>query len=128
MSVVDMVVDHYARTTGVPVPRIHELLREWKFVPYVCHNRIYGAALQSGTEVHFVMKPEYRRVMGQRHAVRRFVAKLRGDRPYLTTRVPLHLVDDLRFLTRLGFEETHRDGRVIYMIMNGLPFERKSHE
>lgn len=122
-----MLLTHYRKTTGQPDARIYEILKEWTVVPYIYGGRICGAALTAGTEVHFAMKPERRITAFKRHAARAFIARLKNGRPYLTTRVLASAVEDLRFLTRFGFVETHRDEKVVYLILNGLPFEKESH-
>lgn len=127
-SIVNLLLTHFRKTTGAPDQRIYEVLRDWTLVPYVYRGRICGVAMMSGTEVHFVMKPECRIWAFRRQAARAFIAKLANGRPYLTTRALLSAEEDLRFLKRFGFVETHRDERVVYLILNGMPFERAHHE
>lgn len=100
-------------------------LQDWKLVPYVYRGRVAGVAAISGTEIHVVMKPEYRGMALRRDTARNFINNQMARKHMLTTRVLLADEKSQRFVTRVGFEETHRDPRFVYYMLTRLPFKRK---
>src|SRR5208282_2835383 len=123
-----LMLEHLEKVTDLPKEDLYHIMKEWTFVPYVYGGRIAGTAIMSGTEVHFVMKDEFKIRAFQRHSARQFFEKLMRGKEYLTTRVPVSEEKELRFCTRLGFVETWRDENFVYLMMTTIPFEGKHHE
>ena len=105
-----------------------ELFAGWEIVYLLEGNQRTGAALLNGTEIHFIVAPDWRRRAIRRDNAKAFLAPLMARHGYLTTRVLHSARDSLRFVRRMGFEQTWSDASFHYFALCKLPFTRDPRE
>lgn len=103
-----------------------DALQGWEMVPLEIDGETAGIAALDGTEIHFVVSPEWRGRAITRARARAFLAPLIARRGYLTTRAINPKPEQREFLERIGFRNTwtQQDGTEHYMV-TCLPFERR---
>jgi hypothetical protein len=97
---------------------------DWEVVPYYAGEQHACTAVVKGSEIHFAVVPGYRGKVIRRNNTRAFLAPLLERQGYLTTRVPHGRLAQKKFVQRLGFTPTWKDGDVEYYLLGELPFER----
>lgn len=104
-----------------------DALDGWEMVPLVIDGETAGIAALDGTEIHFVVSPEWRGRAITRARARDFLTPLIARRGYLTTRALKPTPEQREFLERLGFRNTwtQQDGTEHYML-TVLPFDRRN--
>jgi GNAT superfamily N-acetyltransferase len=112
---------------GLPVSRFEVLryLNDWAVTPLMQDDRHVGTLVSKGTEVHVALMPGWRPAGSARRLIRSLLQPLFERHEFLTTRVRHGRVSEKRFVERLGFSPTWRDGDHQYFILGQLPFERK---
>ena len=93
---------------------------EWEPVGHREAGELVAVAMLKGTEIHFAVKPSWRRRLIQRDRTRAFLAPLMERAGFLSTRSVDETARD--FLNRLGFVPTWREGRIQHYMLCGLPF------
>jgi hypothetical protein len=95
--------------------------------PIILDGINVGDVEQDGTEIHCVIKDEYKNTwLLHRTAMREFMQYFL-DQDIVTTNNPEDDFQGIRRTNLLGFEETWRsDGHVFFMLKTP-PFERKKH-
>lgn len=103
-----------------------KMIEGWRSVPLVIAGSTAGVALLDGSEIHFVLRSEWRGRAITRARARRFLAPLIARYGYLTTRAISPQPEQRDFLRRMGFRHTwtQPDGTEHYML-TCLPFDRK---
>ena len=101
-------------------------LEDWEVVPHYDGEQHACTAVVKGSEIHFAVATGYRGRIIRRENTRAFLAPLLERQGYLTTRVPHGRLTQKKFVQRLGFTPTWKDGDVEYYLLGDLPFERKS--
>jgi len=124
-TLLSIAIDYLRTVTHLSPEQLRGYLADWKLVPYFYRGQLAGCALMKGSEIHFVMRPEWRGVAFRRDSAHRFLKPLVAAHGGLTTRVQLN--DELRhrFVTRIGFVETHRSSSFVFYGLDRAPFARK---
>jgi hypothetical protein len=109
---------------GASPEALAQLFAGWEVVYLLDGGQRTGAALLNGTEIHFIVAPEWRRRAIRRDNARAFLAPLLARSGYLTTRVLHGALASLQFVRRMGFEQTWSDASFHYFALCKLPFTR----
>jgi len=112
----------------LPISRsqILDWFKDWDAFPFELNGQHVWTMIAKGTEVHFALVQGWRPTASMRGAVREFVKPVFERHGFLTTRVMHERVEQKRFVERIGFKPTWKDGNVQYYLLGTLPFERKS--
>jgi len=102
-----------------------ETFAGWEIVPKYIDQVHVATAILNGNEIHFGIKPEFRKKLIQRKRTREFLKPLLERKSFLTTRVILKDLVKQKFIERIGFKPTWNDELFQYFILTTLPFERK---
>ena len=97
----------------------------WEIIPGYIEQTHVATAILKGNEIHFGIKPEYRKKLIQRKRTREYLRPLLERKSFLTTRVVLKDLVKQKFVERLGFKPTWSDELFQYFILTKLPFERE---
>ena len=87
---------------------------------------VVWTVVAKGTEVHIALAPGWRPKGSMRGAVRSFFRPVFEKHGFLTTRVGHGRMKQKKFVERVGFRPTWKDGDVEYYLLSNLPFERQS--
>lgn len=114
----------FVQWTGLPAddPALREF-EAWEFHPYERGGEIQAIAAMQGTEIHFAIAPNWRRILICRQRTREFLAPLIDRFGFLTTR-SISIDLNHRFLSRLGFNKTWDDGKCSHYMLTELPFSK----
>ena len=104
---------------------LFETFEGWEIVPGYIDQVHVATAILKGNEIHFGIKPEFRKKLIQRKRTREFLKPLLEKKSFLTTRVILKDLVKQKFIKRIGFKPTWNDELFQYFILTTLPFERK---
>ena len=104
---------------------LFETFEGWEIVPGYIDQVHVATAILKGNEIHFGIKPEFRKKLIQRKRTREFLKPLLERKSFLTTRVILKDLVKQKFIERIGFKPTWNDELFQYFILTTLPFERK---
>jgi hypothetical protein len=104
--------------------QLADLFVGWDVVYLEDRGQRTGAALLNGTEIHFIVAPEWRGRAIRRDNARAFLEPLLARHGYLTTRVLHGALEALGFVERMGFEKTWSDASFHYFALCKLPFTR----
>ena len=96
----------------------------WEIIPGYINQEHVCTAILRGNEIHFGIKPEFRKKLIQRKRTREYLKPLLDRKSFLTTRVILENQVKQKFVERLGFDATWSDEQFQYYILTKLPFER----
>ena len=96
----------------------------WEIIPGYVNQEHVCTAILKGNEIHFGIKPEFRKKLIQRKRTREYLKPLLDRKSFLTTRVILENEVKQKFVERLGFDATWSDEQFQYYILTKLPFER----
>lgn len=107
-------------------PQILDWFKDWDVFPFELNGQHVWTMIAKGTEVHFALVQGWRPTASMRGAVREFVKPVFERHGFLTTRVMHERVEQKKFVERIGFKPTWKDGNVQYYLLGTLPFERKS--
>lgn len=111
-------IQEYREWSGVgDVP-----LADWEAVGHYEQGELAAVAMLRGLEIHFAVKPSWRRRLIQRDRTRAFLLPLIERMGFLTTRSEGG--KSRAFLKRLGFVETWAEGPIQHYMLTGLPFSR----
>ena len=119
------IIESIRKGTNLPRQEILQYLADWEVVPLQLAGQHVGTAVMKGTEIHFALVPGWRPKSCQRGVVKAFLGPLISRRGFLTTRVPHHRLSQKRFVERVGFKPTWKDGNFEYYLLGSVPFERK---
>ena len=97
----------------------------WEVIPGYVDNYHVCTAILRGNEIHFGIKPEYRKKLIQRKRTRKYLEPLLKRKSFLTTRIILSDLVKQKFVERLGFLKTWSDEEFQYYMLTKLPFERE---
>lgn len=108
-----------------PAEECKALFSGWSVEYHLEREERAAAALCRGTEIHFVVAPEWRRRLIRRDNARVFLARLFAQASgMLTTRVLHGSAGAIDFIERIGFEQTWSDGTFHYYALCKPPFTR----
>lgn len=107
-------------------PQILDWFKDWDVFPLELNGQHVWTMIAKGTEVHFALVQGWRPTASMRGAAREFVKPVFERHGFLTTRVMHERVEQKKFVERIGFKPTWKDGNVQYYLLGTLPFERKS--
>jgi hypothetical protein len=119
------IIESIRKGTNLPRQEILQYLADWEVVPVQLAGQHVGTAVMKGTEIHFALVPGWRPKSCRRGAIKAFLEPLIDRRGFLTTRVPHHRLSQKRFVERVGFKPTWKDGNFEYYLLGSVPFERK---
>lgn len=105
-----------------------DLLRGWTLREHREGGDTAALAIMLGTEIHCAVNPLWRHRLMQRARIRTMLKPLLDIHGFLTTRVWLPNPLAVRFVERLGFEETWLNGRVCHFMLCDLPYGRAAKE
>jgi len=97
----------------------------WEIIPGYIDQTHVATAILKGNEIHFGIKPEFRKKLIQRKRTREYLKPLLERKSFLTTRVILNDKYKQNFVERLGFNPTWHDEQFQYFMLTKLPFERE---
>jgi hypothetical protein len=97
----------------------------WDFVPLEEGGETLAVAALRGSEIHFAVRPDWRRRIVTRRRARAFLAPLIERTGFLTTRCPHDEPGARKFVERMQFEPTWSDERFTYFILTSLPFSKE---
>lgn len=109
----------FAEWSGIPA----EAMADWTMIPLTVDGEVRAVAAMQGTEIHFVIAPQWRGRTITPKRTRQFLAPLFDVAGFLTTRSTDPAKHD--FLGRIGFDRTRSDGAVDYYMMSELPFGKR---
>ena len=118
-----MSAEQFIKWAGI-APEAADALRLWEFVPLVVAGKTRALAAVQGSEIHFVVDPQWRGRTITARRTRAFLAPLFDRRGFLTTRAEPS-ADDW-FLKRMGFALTWNDGTLNHYMMSELPFGERN--
>jgi len=112
---------------GTPPHELEATFAGWEVHYHMENGQRAAAALLKGTEVHFVVAPEWRRKLIRRDNTKAFLrALLDKNGGWLTTRLLIDSAGPAAFIQRIGFTKTWTDGVFNYYALCRLPFERRA--
>ena len=88
------------------------LMQGWEILPIHDGGEVIGAAMVNGNEVHVGLRRQP--IAPHRREFREILGRLLRNGE-VVTRVQIGCEHGLQFCKRLGFEEFHRDERVIFL-------------
>lgn len=97
----------------------------WIFHPLWVGQELAAIAAMRGTEIHFASAPTWRRRLITRRRTRQFLEPLYDKWGFLTTRAAPDAHDQIRFITRLGFELTSGGKLINHYMLSELPFSKQ---
>jgi len=122
-----MIFDWLAADTGLSIGDLRSKFDDWEVHYHLENGQRAAAALLKGTEVHFVVAPEWRRKLIRRDNTKAFLgALLNKNGGWLTTRLLIDSAGPASFIQRIGFQKTWTDGVFNYYALCRLPFERRA--
>ena len=123
-ELLEPIVKAIRQGTALSGPDIRKYFEDWEVIPAEIDGCHVATAVVKGTEIHFALVPGWRPTSCQRGAIKAFLKPLIERHGFLTTRVPHERPAQKKFVQRVGFKPTWRDGQVEYFLLGSVPFER----
>jgi hypothetical protein len=125
--VAELVFEWLGADLKMPSDAVAKLFAGWEIHYHEEAGERAAAGLLKGTEVHFIVAPEWRRRLIRRDNAKAFLsALLRDCGGMLTTRILLDSAGPAAFVDRIGFKKTWSDGTFNYFALCAPPFQRRA--
>jgi hypothetical protein len=124
-TLLGIALSYLGTVTELSESELRGYLSNWRMVPFMYRGELAGCGMMRDNELHFIMRPEYRGRACQRDAIHAFLQPLVAAHGGLVTRVPLGHTESMKFVTKIGFVETHRSGTFIFFSLASDRFGRK---
>jgi hypothetical protein len=124
-ALIEPIVSSVRNGTELSRYQILDYFKDWDVLPFEFEDRHVWTVVAKGTEVHIALAPGWRPKGSMRGAVRSFFRPVFEKHGFLTTRVRHGRLKQKKFVERVGFRPTWKDGDVEYYLLSNLPFERR---
>ena len=125
-ALLEPIVSSVRNGTELSRYQILDYFKDWDVLPFEFEGRHIWTLVNKGTEVHIALAPDWGPKASMRDAVHCFFRPVFEKHGFLTTRVRHGRLKQKKFVERVGFRSTWKDGDVEYYLLSNLPFERQS--
>lgn len=125
-ALLEPIVSSVRNGTELSRYQILDYFKDWDVMPFEFEGRHIWTLVNKGTEVHIALAPDWGPKASMRDAVHCFFRPVFEKHGFLTTRVRHGRLKQKKFVERVGFRPTWKDGDVEYYLLSNLPFERQS--